>query len=665
MPALYVDHLQGFVESDAEQLLGRLTVRLAEEGFPSTTDNTFAWVQEIAELQAAFRRLIELMPRSENWRILLEYVLPVVGKRVDCLLLANDIIYVIEYKGGSSSSARAALRQAQDYALNLADFHEASRNRAIVPIAVGAFGAPILFQLNSTLQGAAVGAVDLPCAIVLSYTGCSAKSTAIDHEMWEHSRYFPVPGIIQAASAIFKNHDVKDLAHSRAGADNLEITQKAVTSAVLDARQRGAKKLVVITGVPGAGKTLAGLNAVQRVIQELNLESEQAAFLSGNGPLVAVLQEALKRSIASGDRRAGRALRARVREIHRFGRDTYKDNRPPADRLIVFDEAQRAWTAARNKKKFGLNISEPELLLEIMGRHTGWAVIVALVGGGQEIHGGEAGLAAWGDAIANNIAWEVVTSPEAVLGGPSVAGSRLFRGESPDGANITRVPALHLSVSKRSYETEVTAGWVNAALDGRPEEAAALANCGDLPIYLTRDLATARAWLRSNTQGHRRAGLVASSGAVRLRADGVEAPTFDFLGGIDYVRWFLEPAGDYRSSNQLEVALSEFELQGLELDYVGLLWGGDLVFPNGSVIARKIRGTEWCRVSGIGDPQASADDPRTRIQNKYRVLLTRFRKAMVIFVPKGSPDDPTRAEADFNGVADYLIGCGVRSIESS
>ena len=501
MPALYVDHLQAFVENDPEQLLGRLAMRLAEEGFPSTTDNTFSWVQEIGELQAAFSQLIILEPLSESWRILLEYVLPVVGQRVDCVLLANDIIFVIEYKGGSSSSARSALRQAQDYALNLSDFHEASRNRTIVPIAVGAFRTPIPFQLNFALQGAAVGAAELPCLIVRSYADCAAKNPAINHNVWEHSRYFPVPGIIQAASAIFRNHDVKELAHSRAGADNLEITQKAVTSAVLDARHRGVKKLVVITGVPGAGKTLAGLNAVQRVIQELNLESEQAAFLSGNGPLVAVLQEALKRSMASGSRAAGRAVRARVREIHRFGRDTYKDNRPPADRLIVFDEAQRAWTAARNKKKFGLNISEPELLLEIMGRHAGWAVIVALVGGGQEIHGGEAGLAAWGDAIANNIAWEVVTSPEAVRGGPSVAGSRLFRGEYPEGANITTLPALHLSVSKRSYETEVTAGWVNAALDGRQEEAAALSNRGDLPIYLTRDLASARSWLRSGDSG--------------------------------------------------------------------------------------------------------------------------------------------------------------------
>jgi hypothetical protein len=300
------------------------------------------------------------------------------------------------------------------------------------------------------------------------------------------------------------------------------------------------------------------------------------------------------------------------------------------------------------------------MVLDIMGRHEGWAVIVALVGGGQEIHGGEAGLAAWGDAIAKHPGWEVTTSPEAVLGGPSVAGSRLFR-ESYPATRIEQAQALHLSVSKRSYETEVTAPWVNAVLEGRVNDANTLAAKG-LPIYITRDINVARSWLHANAKGDRRAGLIASSGAARLRADGVETPTFDFLGGIDYVKWFLEPAGDHRSSNQLEVALSEFEMQGLEIDLAGLLWGGDLVFPEGQPVARTLKGRKWCLVSGTGDPQASADDPFTRIQNKYRVLLTRFRKAMVIFVPTGSADDATRVPADFDSVYQYLLSCGVRSL---
>lgn len=661
MPALYIDSLQDFLGINAEQLLGKLTSGLAKEGFDTSALTTFSWEREITELRAAFRRLHDMLPPANRWRVLFEYVLPIVGQRVDCVLLADDIIYVIEYKRGSSASARSALQQAQEYALNLVDFHEASRRHTAIPIAIGTFKTSIPLDLTSEHQGAAISPVEFPDTIVRSYRRWGGKSTLIDATEWNTSRYYPVPTIVQAASAIYRKHDIKDLAHSRAGTDNLETTQQAVAASVQDARLRGVKKLIIITGVPGAGKTLAGLNVVQLLAQELDADVEQASFLSGNGPLVAVIQEALNRSIGSRKKGVARSVRSRIREIHRFVRDSYGDSRAPADRLIVFDEAQRAWTAAKNLKKFGRDVSEPAMVLEIMGRHDGWAVVVALVGGGQEIHGGEAGLAAWGDAIAEHSQWEVVTSPEAVLGGPSVAGSRLFRENCLEATLVKHEPALHLAISKRSYETDVTAAWVNAVLDGRVEEAETLAANG-LSVHLTRDIQIARSWLLENAKGNRRAGLVASSGAARLRADGVETPTFKFLGGIDYVKWFLEPAGDHRSSNQLEVALSEFEMQGLEIDLAGLLWGGDLVFPNGQVVTRRLRGRKWCVVGGTGDPQASADDPRTRIQNRYRVLLTRFRKGMVIFVPMGSADDTTRAPVDFDSVYGYLLRCGVRTL---
>jgi hypothetical protein len=661
MPALYIDPLQVFLDINAEYLLGKLTSGLAKEGFDTTMLTTLSWLREIAELQAAFSQLLDLLPSATRWPILFEYVLPIVGQRVDCVLLADDMIYVVEYKGGSSASAHAALQQAQEYALNLIDFHEASRHRTAIPIAVGAFKTSIPLDLKSEHHGAAVSLIEFPDTIVRSHRMWGGKSAPIDASEWNNSRYFPVPTIVQAASAIYRDHNVKDLAYSRAGSDNLETTQKAVASSVRDTRLRGVKKLLVITGVPGAGKTLAGLNAVQLLAQELDLDVEQASFLSGNGPLVAVIQEALKRSIGSRKKGLARSVRSRIREIHRFVRDSYGDSRAPADRIIVFDEAQRAWTAAKNLKKFGRNVSEPEMVLDIMGRHDGWAVIVALVGGGQEIHGGEAGLAAWGDAIAKHPEWEVITSPEAVLGGPSVAGSRLFCEGYSEVTKVERDPALHLAISNRSYETDVTAQWVNAVLHGQAEETTTLAFKG-LPIHVTRDIQVARSWLLANAKGNRRAGLVASSGAARLRADCVETPTFQFLRGVDFVKWFLEPSGDHRSSNQLEVALSEFEMQGLEIDVAGLLWGGDLVFPEGRVVARSLRGRRWCVVDGVGDPQVSADDPRTRIQNKCRVLLTRFRKGMVIFVPPGSADDPTRAPVDFDSVYGYLLRCGVHPL---
>jgi hypothetical protein len=654
--------MEDFVGVHPDQLLGRLTTELGMEGFDTNPATTFSWKSEIAQLQKSFRELLQLMPAASQWWVILEYTLPGIGQRIDCVLLAEDLIYVIEYKGGGTATARAALKQAQEYALNLVDFHEESRGRAAIPIALGSFKSFIQLDATSKHQGAAVCSEYLPETIRRSFEVWGGKCTAIDAQSWNASRYFPVPGIIRAASEVYAGHDIRDLAHNRAGANHLQTTQEAITGLVARARDEGLKQLIIVTGVPGAGKTLAGLNVVQSLARELNLEKDQASFLSGNKPLVNVLQTALRRSIGSRMNGAARSVRSRIREIHRFVKDSDENGRPPADRLIVFDEAQRAWTAAHNLKNFGRNSSEPELVLEIMGRHDGWAVIVALVGGGQEIHTGEAGLAAWGDAIAKHPEWNVIASPEAILGGSSVGGSRLFRHASVAAEQVKQEPALHLAISRRSYESVVTAAWVNAVLDGKPAGAQKLSEEG-LPIYITRDLGVARAWLTANAKGDRRAGLVASSGAARLRADGVEAPAYKFLQGVDYVKWFLEPAGDHRSSNQLEVAMSEFEMQGLEVDFVALLWGGDIVFRKGMLVARTLRGVKWCEVVGTGDPQASADDPRTKILNKYRVLLTRFRKAKIIFVPVGAADDPTRSPADFESVYEYLVESGVRRLD--
>jgi hypothetical protein len=414
-----------------------------------------------------------------------------------------------------------------------------------------------------------------------------------------------------------------------------------------------------------------------RCVKTLDLEQDQAAFLSGNGPLVQVLRKALGLNLSKhrGRRVSARSLESVIQEMHRFVRDTHESRKPPAHRAIIFDEAQRAWSRARNREKFGRDASEPEMVLEIMGRHSEWALVIGLVGGGQEIHSGEAGLSAWGDALAANTEWTVWSSPEAFEGGSSVARNRLFR----DGVQIPleRVQIrseLHLAIPKRSYEAENNARWVNAVLEGQVTAARAAAGT-NLPVFVTRSLAEARRWLASRIAPNRRSGLVASSGAARLRAEGVETPTFKFLSGIDYASWFLRPKGDVRSSNQLEVAMSEFEVQGLELDNVGLLWGGDLLFPEGLPTTRKFRGSVWVAVDeadGSSDEVEDGDadeahecrsiNQQTLTLNKYRVLMTRYRKAMVVFVPPGDPEDTTRLPAEFDQMEEYLLECGAQQL---
>lgn len=661
MSSFYKSTVKAFIDENPKAILGQLSQEMVEV-FDLNRETAVSWEDEISQLQPCLRELIKNIPAAASWGILLEYTIPMVGLRIDCVLLAQDLIFVIEFKGGDSTSGAQALRQAQNYALNLADFHEESRARIIIPVALGEFKTLKSFDASYPLKGAVVTHLQLREMLVAVMDALGGNSLSIDLEQWDKSRYFPVPTIIEAASSIYLNH-VKgtDIASSKSGTDNLKETEACIVHAVQDAKNRGIKILVILTGVPGAGKTLAGLNVVQTVQAQLDASKEQAAFLSGNSPLVEVLQEALKRSVKRSGKKPGLAINSRIRNMHTFCRESYGSTLPPAERLVVFDEAQRAWTATKNFKKFKRNVSEPDMVLDIMSRHEGWAIVIALVGGGQEIHGGEAGLAAWGDAILKHGAWEVITSPEALHGGPSVAGSRLFRSKDSLHINVMEAKALHLSDSKRTFESEVTASWVNAVLKGESSLAAQLAAKG-IPIQITRDLAEAKQWLKHESEQNRRVGLIASSGADRLRAEGVETPTFTFLGGIDYKRWFLDDKDDYRSSNQLEVALSEFEMQGLEIDFAGLLWGCDLIFKEGKPIPRKLKGTEWIKVSGDADPQVGADDNSMRIINKYRVLLTRFRKAMIIYVPKGSADDLTRKPADFDSIYHYIKNCGVKDL---
>jgi hypothetical protein len=615
-----------------------------------------AWLAQIEVLQSQLRQLVESRPSAAQWHLLLEYSLPIIRRRPDAVLLADGHIVVIEYKAGQSESASKAWAQAVGYALDLQDFHEKSRGRVIVPLALGNLvGTP----RNPTSLGGVVASNALGAKLLAIISELGVAPT-LDPMEWATSRYFAVPSLIQAAAAIYEKHDVREISHSKAGSDNLEATLRVVIEAASYAKSHSKHVLCVVTGIPGAGKTLAGLNALSHLLSTLELEKDQAAFLSGNQPLVRILRRALADSEAerTGRRVGVRKLESVIQLIHRFVADSSANDEPPAHRIVIFDEAQRAWSQERYSEVYERQMSEPEALLDIMSRHRDWAVVIALVGGGQEIHKGEAGLSAWGTALLKASHWQLWTSSVALDGGSAVAGARLFEGAAfIDPSGVTVRPELHLGVARRSYLAEASASWVNAVLEGDVGKAMTLAG-SDLPVYLTRDLAVARRWLAQQIAPNRRVGLIASSGASRLRAEGVEPPAFKFMSGVDYVKWFLAQDGDVRSSNQLEVAMSEFELQGLELDHVGLLWGGDLLFRNGSLEARRFSRTAW---SGM-----EKDDVSSRLTvNKYRVLMTRYRKNMVIFVPMGSSHDGTCAPEEFEGIAAHLVACGVQPLRTS
>jgi hypothetical protein len=348
-----------------------------------------------------------------------------------------------------------------------------------------------------------------------------------------------------------------------------------------------------------------------------------------------------------------------TQNVHVFMRFYGEENteQTPSDNVVVFDEAQRAWDADKARRKWNRDTSEPEMLFEIMDRRDDWAVIIALVGGGQEIHDGEAGLAEWGRAMTRGFShWEARVSPQVLCGGVSVAGSKLFEEAIPSGVSVIEEDALHLAVSVRACKASNVAKWVNTMLRGDSTSAQQImSTIGDFPILITRELPAVRDWLQSTTRGTRRCGLITSSGALRLRAHGLEASS-GFHASYPVEHWFLGPRTDVRSSYQLEVALTEFECQGLELDRVGICWGSDFTrdMVNSSWRHRQFRGANWQNVN--------KEENRDYLLNKYRVLLTRAREAMVIWIPEGDPDDPTRDPKILNDTAEYLRACGVKKL---
>ena len=483
---------------------------------------------------------------------------------------------------------------------------------------------------------------------------------SLDGLAWGSAPYHPTPSIIEAAQTLYAQHSVDAIARHDAGARNLRVTSRRVEELVDAARGRGLKVICFVTGVPGAGKTLVGLNVATK--RRDPRKPTHAVFLSGNGPLVAVLREALTRDEVmrrrkSGDRtrkgQIGESVKSFIQNVHHFRDEGLRDNRPPIDHVVIFDEAQRAWNREKTaifmrtkKKRPDFTESEPEFLISYLDRHDDWAVIVCLVGGGQEINTGEAGIGAWLDAISVAFPqWHVYISPE-LTDSEYVAGRAI---ESVRGRPHVYFDAnLHLAVSMRSFRAENVSAFVKAILDCEIDVARDAFSRLRLryPIALTRDLGRARQWIREHARGSERYGLVASSGAQRLKPHAI-----DVRVNVDPVHWFLDDRQDTRSSYYLEDAATEFQVQGLELDWVCVTWDGDFRFTD--------RGWAYHSFWGSGWRNIHKHERKSYLRNAYRVLLTRARQGMVIFVPKGEVEDPTRQSEFYDPTFRYLSSLGI------
>ena len=601
---------------------------------------------------ALLRDALATTPGAQDWAVLLNYRLLRLGRRVDAILVTPGAVLVFRIATEASRFRPADRVAVEDAALDLADFHGGCRRMPVIPVLVMPNGDRPRGGRPLPLLGAApvveTTRLLLPGLLRDIAGGFPAVPDAAPPSSWATAPYRPVPALVEAACLLYARHDVTALTLAQAGRGGLACTAAAVAEAVGRAEADGQNCVVFVTGQPGAGKTLCGL--------DLAFARPGAAFLTGNPTLVHVLREALVRD-AAGHGMARRAAQQRmegvIQALPRFRDHHVREPGPPPERVLVIDEAQRCWTAAHavgktRNRPVPLATSEAGHLLDIMARRRGGSVIVCLLGGGQEIHDGEGGIAEWGRALTERPAWRAVAPSDAMRAEDP-------RQRLPPGPALAVDDRLHLSQPVRSVHAPSAAAWVAAALSNQPLQAQEIARAmsgamGGLPFRLTRSLDAMRRTLHG--RGTRQSGLLASSHARRLRAEGLGS-VLPHQDEDAVARWFLDRWPDIRSADALEVVATEFCVQGLELDHAGVCWDADLVrtVDRTAWQARSLRGAAW---TTLGRAEAVSN----RL-NAYRVLLTRARFSTVIWVPHGAARDATRDPARYDAVADYLGECGV------
>ena len=631
-----------------------------QNDFDLTGTQRDAWIEQATILQRA------LAPYTGS--IYLEFTIPRMGRRIDAVVIIGPVIFVLEFKVGEETFHAEHRDQVTDYALDLRNFHEGSH---------GAYIAPVLICTRAPRNNLK-GPTSLPADHLFDTANTNAEelSTTIEHilrlvqgplvriEDWEASRYKPTPTIIEATLALYRGHSVAEISRSDAGATNLSVTAGTVASIIAGTKSRAEKAIVFVTGVPGAGKTLVGLDAATRHIS--HKDELYSVFLSGNGPLVAILQEALARDKLRQARlrgetiRKGAALsevRTFIQNVHHFRDDCLVEmDRPPIEHVAIFDEAQRAWDRnrtidfmTRKKHRPNFDLSEAEFLISCLDRHADWAVIICLVGGGQEIHTGEAGISEWLSALDRSFPkWKIYVSDRLV---DSEYGAERILDPLHGRAHIHFKGELHLATSLRSFRTESVSRLIKEVLDLEIDAARGI--LGDIadryPIALTRDVHVARKWLRGKARGSERYGIVVSSQAERLKPYALDVKT-----PVNPVQWFLGDKDDVRSSYYLEDVATEFHVQGLELDWVCVVWDADFRYSPHGWQHWSFRGNKWQRILSL--------DRQRYLKNAYRVLLTRARQGMIVVVPSGDSEDPTRRPSFYDATFEYLQQAGMSVI---
>ena len=681
----YSDSISAFLNRSVNEIIGELTLASQHDINEETSSS---WVEEIDTLKEA------LAPFSGHGSVYFEYNIPRMGRRADVVAIIDGIVFVLEYKTAEQKFHRDAMIQVWDYALDLKNFQEGSHDRVLVPVLVAPkekdkhcclelkhFEDNVYepLMVNAHLLGAGISKVldSIPHEVQLK--------TADD--IWAKSGYEPTPTIIEAAIALYEENTVEDITKHGGDIDKASVE---LANIIESCRNNNRKAICFITGVPGAGKTLIGLNTA---IDQFNRD-EKAVYLSGNFPLVEILQEALARDYVRRDKikakqekrkactkeEAKSKVKAFIQMIHHY-RDLYLEGTTiengrivpmpdyfqshsdkayvPSEHVAIFDEAQRAWTQEElgrfMREKKGIKdfpYSEPEYLISCMDRQPDWGVVVCLVGNGQSINKGEAGLKEWIESIYRSYKdWDVYIS-EYLMRSGDVTKEQMDLVRS----QIKSREELHLKMSMRSFRSEKVSIFVNQLLALQKEDAAStLRELDNYPIVMTRSLETAKQWLRDHNRGSERMGLLASSKAERLKAISINVRYQP-----DFVHWFLEDDRDIRSSNALEDTLTEFKVQGLEIDWACVAWDADLRLSQDGKSWQQFQlrsGTKWQNINKPINREYQI--------NAYRVLLTRARQGMIIVVPNGDhgvPPDETRKPEWYDGIYNYLKEIGIKEL---